>query len=827
MPILVALMLLVASCCERRQNDSASAQISEQLMEEIRASAMLQRMLPLDFSRSFEVLKMDKPVLERRVLSDMSDMSAWSHRGIGGMSQSTTMTFGDEEYSLRIYAPARTGILPAPFGIGFGSSRVTLDLGGVNLENYNRIAMNIFADCERVRGGIYMNLQFHNEGAVRIPDKWGRDGIHEINMIHGVWNRHYLEIPELPRDNITRISFTIETFGRDLIAGDSLIFYIGAIELQKIEGPEIASGWMPAENRIIFSTTGYGVNSQKQAIVNIPNHNGRFELVNYRTGRRVLRGRIKTHETPIGTFDMIDFTDFRREGQYFLRVGDVQTLPFYIKEHIWDNSAWRVLNFLFAQRCGFPVPGRHATCHTDHHVRRNDSIFPLNGGWHDAGDLSQNPKQTAEIAMALLELANTHRQRGSMDLYNRLTVEALWGLDYILRARIGGGYRISRMMHNLRTDGIIGTRDDVWRNYISNSAWENFIYAAVSAFASMTIECDDDLAAYLRLVAKEDFGYAMEQFKNNEEPALLRGEHPLSATPMGIFSTRVSPSQFYATISWSASMLYKLTGAPKYAQIAAEYIRYTLDTQRLEPIGDSGIRGFFYQTTARNNTVSFNHQGEHEVFMQAMLALVETQPNHPDAHRWHKSIEAYADYLRMTTRFIQPYGMIPSGVYHIDEPLADPLAFRVLHIASGNADLLPDYREQLRNGFELGEGYYLRAFPVWFSFRGNSVVHLGKGKAAAMLGRHLGCQELRNIAEQQLFWTVGLNPFGQSLIWGEGSNYMFQYAPLPGTTVGQMPVGIQTRLNEDVPFWPNFNFCTFKEVWVKPVGRWLMLLAEF
>ena len=802
------------------------AQICEQLQNEIRNSSMLQRLLPLDYTKSFETLKADKKVLERTMLADMENISDWSRRGIGGMSQSDTRSI-EGKHSLRLVAPARTGVIPAPFGVGFGSSRVELEIGGANWENYNRIAFWIFPDCEGVRGGVFMTLRINNEGQIRMPDEFSRDGIHEINLINGQWNRHYLEIPEFPRDKITSISFSIDTFGRDLIAGDSLIFYIDAIELQKIENPEIASGWMPAENRIIFSTTGYGINSRKTAVVNIPNHSGRFELIDYTTNQVVYSGRVNSQAAPIGTFDIIDFSHFRTEGQYKLRVGNVVTLPFYINKNIWDNSAWRVLNFLFAQRCGFPVPGKHGTCHSDHNIMHNGQMYLLNGGWHDAGDLSQNPKQTAEIVHALFELANRHRENGNIDLSNRLIAEGLWGLDYVLRARLGGGYRIARAMTHLRTDGVIGTVDDIRNIHIRNSAWENFIYAAISAYASMSIRYDDMMRNHLVQVAKEDFFYAMERFKNVEEAPLLRGEHPLSDTPMGIFSTRVSPSQFYATISWSASMLHKLTNDSHYAQIAAEYIRYTLDTQRLEPIGNSGIRGFFYQTTAKNNIVHFNHQGEHQVFMKAMIALAETQPNHPDFNRWDNSIRVYGEYLRKITNYVQPYGMIPSGVYHIEEPLVDPVAFRVLHLGTGNKELLEDYREQLRNGFELGDGYYLRAFPVWFSFRGNAVIHLTKGKAAAMVGQYLNDTELIHIAEQQLFWTVGLNPFGQSLIWGEGSNYMFQYAPLPGTSVGQIPVGIQTRRNEDVPFWSNFNWCTFKEVWVKPAGRWLSLLAEF
>jgi hypothetical protein len=86
---------------------------------------------------------------------------------------------------------------------------------------------------------------------------------------------------------------------------------------------------------------------------------------------------------------------------------------------------------------------------------------------------------------------------------------------------------------------------------------------------------------------------------------------------------------------------------------------------------------------------------------------------------------------------------------------------------------------------------------------------------------------LIDIAEQQLFWIVGKNPFGQSLIWGEGHNYMQQYNALPGDQVGQIPLGIQTRFNEDVPYWPQNNTAVYKEVFGVPAGKWFSLVAEF
>ncbi|MBS1558954.1 MAG: hypothetical protein JST69_09540 [Bacteroidetes bacterium] len=53
------------------------------------------------------------------------------------------------------------------------------------------------------------------------------------------------------------------------------------------------------------------------------------------------------------------------------------------------------------------------------------------------------------------------------------------------------------------------------------------------------------------------------------------------------------------------------------------------------------------------------------------------------------------------------------------------------------------------------------------------------------------------------------------------------YTALPGETVGAIPVGMQSRYNEDKPYWPQFNTATYKEVWVAPAARWLSLISEF
>jgi hypothetical protein len=318
-------------------------------------------------------------------------------------------------------------------------------------------------------------------------------------------------------------------------------------------------------------------------------------------------------------------------------------------------------------------------------------------------------------------------------------------------------------------------------------------------------------------IAKEDFGFATKRFDEVEYNELF-GD--------GKYAAGTFQSQYMATISWAASMLYKLTGDTYYAGKAADAIKYTIQCQRTEPLKDKNkTRGFFYRNLNKRAIIHYAHQSRDNVFMQSLIALCETQPSHPDYPTWVNTVKLYGEYLKNITQYIQPYGMLPSGVYHIDEA-KDSASFYAMHIGIGPG-VEADYKEQLANGFKLDKEHYLRAFPVWFSFKGNTAVHLATGKSAALCGKFLNDPELIDIAEQQLFWVVGKNPFGQSLIWGEGSNYMQQYVALPGETVGEIPVGIQSRFNEDTPYWPQFITATYKEVWATAAGKWLSLISEF
>lgn len=791
------------------------AQVDEELKQDVINTGFLHRPLPLDYSKSFETFGLSKKLLSSTMLAGMESLDKWTHKGIGGISL-TAERKKEGEHSLRLVAPSTYPEFLG-WGIGFGTSMASYEVGGKNWEQFNRIRFFIYPNCEGARS-IYLNLYLENEGAIKVPDKYEREGFHENNLVNGQWNECFIEMTELPRDKVTKLSFAIEVFGKERTMGDSLKFDIDAVTLEKVANPEVVTGWIPAENRIIHSTTGYGTGSVKSAIVSSNIRAEKFQLIDQKTKEVAFEGNIRPEKTQLGNFRTIDFTEFSNRGEYFLRAGDISSKPFYIHPDIWENSAWRILNFIFCERCGYPVPGKHGACHSDLNGIYKGKLFALNGGWHDAADMSEQVMQSAEIVYSLLEMS----KRAKGQLHQRLLEEAEWGIDMILKTRLGDGYRAQTWGTNLWTDGFIGTKDDSTsrrRIRIHNRAFENFIFAGVEAYAAMTIEGDTMLRNNLRKVALEDFHFAKQRFDS-------LGFNELSGGGGGDHAAMGSNSQYMANISYTATLLFQLTAEKYYADIAASAIGYALKCQRTDPLNDRNkTSGFFYRDTTRQSIVHFTHQSRDHAYMQALTALCITQPSHPDYAKWEKAIKLYGQYLKNIMRYVAPYGMVPSGVYNINEIRDSANFYRVQVGISGGVE--KDFKEQLQNGVKLDNEHWLRVFPVWFSFRGNAAVHLATGKAAALCGKFLKDKELMNIAEEQLFWLVGKNPFGQSLIWGEGSNYPQLYVALPGETVGGIPVGMQSRFNGDLPYWPQFNTATYKEVWGAPAAKWLSLIAEF
>lgn len=290
-------------------------------------------------------------------------------------------------------------------------------------------------------------------------------------------------------------------------------------------------------------------------------------------------------------------------------------------------------------------------------------------------------------------------------------------------------------------------------------------------------------------------------------------------------ATGSSLSQYYAAACWAASLLYSATKDAAYEERVNYYADKIVECQES---GGSHLpmKGFFYRDEEHSQVMHSAHQSREHLFAQALIAACEALPGSENKGRWETSLLLYGEYLKQLMQYTAPYGMIPAGLYEMRE-IENKEAFRRVHedrvVFEEERE---NYIEQLEQGISLGDGCYIKCFPVWFSFRGNSGVVLSMGKAASLLGRYFSDRELTEIAREQLYWTLGKNPFGQSLMYGEGRRFGQHYTALLGETVGEMTVGVQTLANEDLPYWPPANIATYREVWTTPPTRWLWIAAD-
>lgn len=764
------------------------------------------RLLPIDLERSAELAWLNKPVLERRLLDDMGDAGRWTFSGTGTLSLPADTT-PDGRPVLRVDLTMFPDE-PAPTRNGLSAVNLRRPFPGEDWRGYNRIALWI---RPAVSGFPMLPLQIvlHNEGEERVPDVYYREGIHYVTLRDGVWQRVVWEIEPLARDRVTAIEIGYWVNKMLAAPGDRVAFEIGGLELQRV-APDHYAGWSVAPGRIAYSHAGYLPASPKTALAGDLEAD-RFELVRLDGAAQpevVLVAPVRRVRTRFGEFQLLDFSAVTTPGRYMLRAGDRTTEPFRIDHDAWRDATWAALNFMFGERCGHVVPGSHGVCHADWTATHGEERVVMNGGWHDAGDLSQGAVNTGEATYTLFALAERLRAQGGADaLVDALLDEAKWGLDWLLRVRFDGGYRVGFAGNNLWTNGILGDADDRSAE-ARNDANVNYIAAAAGAIAYRVLKEEDPTLAERSLrMAEADWRHA------------AAGEHgPETWTTPAFAATAME----LASIGVLASLeLHAATGRAAYAEKAVELGRVIVASQQADYVGtEFPLAGFFHADPTHEAPFHQFHRGNDQAPIVALARLVEALPENEEWMRWYGAVVRYAEYQKATAGTTAPYGVLPAYVYHEDDWFAFPEQ-AARHQASRDA-----FRAQVLEGMPMGDGYHLRAFPVWFARRGNYGVLLSQAKAlstAALLRRDTAAAEL---AQRQAQWVLGRNPFVQSTMYGVGHDWAQQYSVSSGDLVGALPVGMQSHGIRDVPYWPSQNTYVYKEVWIHSVSRWLWLMAD-
>ncbi len=767
-----------------------------------------------EFENSLRHVWLNKTVHESRLLHDMEHLSGWSVTGIAQIELTQDRSI-DGSTSLRFQTTLRDEelIKRNPGGRMMGSAAAVLKFPKPqDWSDFNRIALWVYVHPSDVRVHTFY-LRFtclDAPSSITYP--------HYASVIQGLapgqWNYALWEIPNLRRDKVTEFRIVKLTTGHDPKESGYVTYDLDRLELQRVDA-EKYEGWEVAPGKIAYSHVGYKPNQSKVALASGLSAS-QFQLRDAHSGKVVLTKPVRSVKNDRGEFQILDFSEVREPGEYVIWAGDRTSRPFVISDTLWLNTIRKVLNCYYSLRCGFDVPGVHPECHKDVQGIHDGKKKVINGGWHDAGDLSQGSFRTGMSVYAMLQLMQQLEQRNlDPSLRERILEEALWGLDWLLKTRFGDGYRITWNGMQIYTDGIVGTLDDVVKP-AQNNPWENFIASSVEAFAHLVLnKRNPGLARQCLQAAEEDWEAAVQlqpQWLDAGKVVLTGGGIIDNRVP---FSHRWFSGGMYLTLSWgivSSIHLYEATGRSDYAKRAVEYGRLLMQCQQREFLDNIPLTGFFYTSPEKLAIVNHRHAAFEESPLLAFMALCRAFPDHEDWIDWYAATTLHSEYfLKRGAQFTAPYDVLPNAVFRKADILNVP-----------DPEVQEAMLRQFEEGTRLTDEYHLRIFPIWSTrtHHGNTAVLLSQTLALVAASQIRSNLPLEDLAATQLQWVLGGNPFSQSFMYGEGYDYPPLYAYNPGDIVGSLPVGMDCVRNDE-PFWSASNHSTFKEIWIVPVSRFL------
>lgn len=772
--------------------------MDETLRRQLEESRYIRRSMKADTADSGHERWARKPVVKTRQVPMAGRFSTLIHTGPGTMhiDRETCRT---DEGSVRLDFPVATPIRHYN-NRAYAIVTMRVPFEGEDLRGFNRMSAWIRFDAPGFSWRS-VNVSIHNEGEHVMPVPGRFEGIHHMDAVCGEWTQIVWEIPDIYRDKVTGISFATSMNGSLPNAANDVSLFIDDLRLEVVEELENTRGFDLKKNAIAYCHSGYLPGARKQALVQHIKADA-FSIIDGE-GKAVYTAATQPCEDG---FLLLDFSNVTAEGRYTIEVGDIRSKPFAIGGDAFLSAAWKALSFFYTERCGFDVPELHVECHLDTVCRHPDGRTVLiHGGWHDAADLSQAVDKTVDIIVGMLDLADATKET-QPDLSDRVLEEARWGLNWVMRTRFGDGYRHVALTKSLWTKNLRGDQDDM-TGEARYTAIHNYTAAYTCAYAvPFFADWDKLFADWCLRCAHEDFYFAEAKIDHCTERDLM----------VERYSEAVSV----------AAMLYRVTGDKQYLDAAAVRAQHLIQCQQLERRTDFSIplHGFFYEDRTKSRPMAYYHRSTEQFVMRGLTMLLTDAPDHPDAGLWRQSVDAYADYIRETAHVMEPYGILPAGVYELGNAEFGKLSHEGARDIG--APSIEEHNAQVRNGVKLNDRFYLRRFPVAFQFRGFHGTLLSKTKNVFNLARFYHDKELYDIAVRQLEYVLGFNPFAMSTMYGEGYEYPLYDGGAAGQPVGAVPVGFETFENDDEPFWPMQSNCTYKEVWVCTTARAMWSIAE-
>ncbi len=401
-----------------------------------------------------------------------------------------------------------------------------------------------------------------------------------------------------------------------------------------------------------------------------------------------------------------DFGDAVPPGVYAVAVEDEATTPLRAPGlRVADDVLWR----------------ETYDWSTVEMLLRRSYFTKVGAGWQDAGALwAESPAQSAML-ICLCDVAQSGLPELTPEFLGRLYAQIVIGADYLVLCAdkaVELGHPSGAQSHD-----VIGHEEYVLPNDTMKA-----VVALYRSISALPVEAFADKRERYRATAKASLDYLL-------TAARPIGEQGMSKLQRGLPEGAPIPADEWPTrdllfLCWATLEGVK-AGDDSYLPACTGFARQLSERQISAAAAVEGFYGHFREFSSTPHaeplwTHCINSEQELRFgtdigaifanYLVPLFELVERYPTHADAPVWRRTLRNYAEGYLVPTCALNPFSLVPNGVYP-------------------------------------GEG------PVWFAgpFHGSNAIY---GYTAAFASRVYGLwpdARLRDIALGNLQWVAGLN----------------------------------------------------------------------
>jgi|GEM_PF-593720 len=556
---------------------------------------------------------------------------------------------------------------------------------------------------------------------------------------------------------------------------------------------------------ILVNQAGYLPGSSKMLLVKGIT-TGTFEVVDLKDQKSVFKGQMKPLPGDFGDYSAGEFGSLAKEGRYYIKSDTLRSYPFTISRDVYRPVMNLIIKYFSLQRCGSSTTGYLSPCHTDDGIRMdNGKHQDVSGGWHDASDLR---KWVSATIAGMIGLSKTFElEKAGSPRRPELIDELKWGNLYFLKMQEPQGYVMNYVGGDVKkhsdsnrwTDNKIGPDGGELKFVRPRSGKSTADMLIFGSNDDRVIRTDPaDMIAQYNFIASEAI---VARITKESDPAYskkcldaaIRCYDWCSSSGKG-----TGPNLLGASIQ-AAIEMYKTSKNEKYKLFAVNKAKALMALQASKKEGDPS--GFFFASASNEEPYKDISQGC--IHFISLCDLIKTFPGHPDVSGWKNAVAGYSkDYLKIFSQK-NSFGIVPFGLFTSEDPGGDRKAGRYW------------YR------------YFMQPELDWWVGINANLASAGVGLCKA--SEVLGDQSLRAIAQRQLDWIIGSNPFNSSTIEMVGYNNPKHFPGstfLPSTPV--LPGAVLNGLGGDYYDQPSIGDGNWQisEYWTPMVAYTLWLMAE-